>query len=158
MEEPKIQANHSVITPQVSSGQGLSRDQAEGDRQTDGCNNTVLRQVTSSCVNYGSNSAHSLAQIQPTASQRKVAATAKSLQSCPSLCDPIDGSPPGIPVPGILQTRTLEWVAISFSKRKVEPPLKLLMAPLAIILQNVFRGQECVRFHLTSYKATYRMQ
>ena len=44
-----------------------------------------------------------------------VAATAKSLQSCPTLCDPIDGSPPGSPVPGILQARTLEWVAISFS-------------------------------------------
>ena len=42
-------------------------------------------------------------------------ATAKSLQSCPTLCDPIDVSPPGSPVPGILQARTLEWVAISFS-------------------------------------------
>ena len=40
---------------------------------------------------------------------------AKSLQSCPTLCDPIDSSPPGSPVPGILQARTLEWVAISFS-------------------------------------------
>ena len=48
---------------------------------------------------------------------------AKSLQSCPTLCDPIDGSPPGSAVPGILQARTLEWVAISFSnagKRKVK--------------------------------------
>ena len=44
------------------------------------------------------------------------AAAAKSLQSCPTLCDPIDWSPPGSPVPGILQARTLEWVAISFSK------------------------------------------
>ena len=44
-----------------------------------------------------------------------VAAAAKSLQSCLTLCDPIDGSPPGSPVPGILQARTLEWVAISFS-------------------------------------------
>ena len=44
------------------------------------------------------------------------AAAAKSLQSCPTLCNPIDGSPPGSPVPGILQARTLEWVAISFSK------------------------------------------
>ena len=44
-----------------------------------------------------------------------VAAAAKLLQSCPTLCDPIDGSPPGSPVPGILQARTLEWVAISFS-------------------------------------------
>ena len=43
------------------------------------------------------------------------AATAKSLQSCLTLCDPRDGSPPGSPVPGILQARTLEWVAISFS-------------------------------------------
>ena len=43
------------------------------------------------------------------------AATAKSLQSCPTLCDPIDGSPSGSPVPGILQARTLEWVATSFS-------------------------------------------
>ena len=42
-------------------------------------------------------------------------AATKSLQSCPTLCDPIDGSPPGSPVPGILQARTLEWVAIAFS-------------------------------------------
>ena len=43
------------------------------------------------------------------------ATAAKSLQSCPTLCSPIDGSPPSSPVPGILQARTLEWVAISFS-------------------------------------------
>ena len=43
------------------------------------------------------------------------AAAAKSLQSCPTLCNPIDGSPPGSPIPGILQARTLEWVAISLS-------------------------------------------
>ena len=54
------------------------------------------------------------------------AAAAKSLQSCLTLCNPIDGSPPGSPVPGILQARTLEWVAISFSnawkwKVKVKP-------------------------------------
>ena len=51
------------------------------------------------------------------------AAAAKSLQSCPTLCDPVDGSPPGSAIPGILQARTLEWVAISFSnagKRKVK--------------------------------------
>ena len=47
--------------------------------------------------------------------KRPAAAAAKSLQSCPTLCDPIDSSPPGSPVPGILQARTLEWVAISFS-------------------------------------------
>ena len=47
--------------------------------------------------------------------KKAAAAAAKSLQSCPTLCDPIDGSPPGSPIPGILQARTLEWVAISFS-------------------------------------------
>ena len=47
--------------------------------------------------------------------QDLVAAAAKSLQSCPTLCDPVDGSPPGSPILGILQARTLEWVAISFS-------------------------------------------
>ena len=55
--------------------------------------------------------------------QLTAAAAAKSLQSCPTLCDPIDGSPPGSPIPGILQARTLEWVATSFSnawKWKVE--------------------------------------
>ena len=46
---------------------------------------------------------------------RGTAAAAKSLQSCPTLCDPIDGSPPGSAVPGILQARTLEWAAIAFS-------------------------------------------
>ena len=45
----------------------------------------------------------------------KTAAVAKSLQSCPTLCDPIDGSPPGSAILGILQARTMEWVAISFS-------------------------------------------
>ena len=64
------------------------------------------------------------------------AAAAKSLQSCPTLCNPIDGSPPGSPVPGILQARTLEWVAISFSnawkwKVKMKPlsHVRLLMTP-----------------------------
>ena len=50
-----------------------------------------------------------------TPNKAAAAAAAKLLQSCPTLCDPIDGSPPGFPIPGILQTRTLEWVAISFS-------------------------------------------
>ena len=53
--------------------------------------------------------------LWPLLSFPKCTAAAKSLQSCPTLCDPIDGSPPGSTVPGILQTRTLEWVAISFS-------------------------------------------
>ena len=64
------------------------------------------------------------------------AAAAKSLQSCPTLCDPIDGSPPGSPVPGTLQARTLEWVAISFSnawkwkvKVKLLSHVRLLVTP-----------------------------
>ena len=48
------------------------------------------------------------------------AAAAKSIQSCPTLCDPLDCSPPGSPVPGILQARSLEWVAISFSMKGIE--------------------------------------
>ena len=52
---------------------------------------------------------------EETAEIQAVAAAAKSLQSCPTLYDPIDGSPPGSPVPRILQARTLVWVAISFS-------------------------------------------
>ena len=47
--------------------------------------------------------------------KQHASAAAKLLQSCPTLCDPIDGNPPGFPVPGILQARILEWVAISFS-------------------------------------------
>ena len=65
-----------------------------------------------------------------------LAAAAKSLQSCPTLCDPIDGSPPGSPVPGTLQARTLERVAMSFSnawKEKVKvkslSPVRLLATP-----------------------------
>ena len=53
--------------------------------------------------------------ILPKAIYKLSAAAPKSLQSCPTLCDPTDGSPPGSPIPGILQARTLEWVAISFS-------------------------------------------
>ena len=53
-------------------------------------------------------------QARITLRYTNAAAAAKSPQSCPTLCDPIDGSPPGSPVPGILQARTMEWVAISF--------------------------------------------
>ena len=49
------------------------------------------------------------------ATNKAAAAAAKSLQSCPTLCDPIDGRPPGSPVPGIVQARVLEWGAIAFS-------------------------------------------
>ena len=82
------------------------------------------------------------------------AAAAKSLQSCPTLCDPIDGSPPVSPVPGILQARILEWVAISFSGDLPNPGIGLrsLTSPalaggfLAISAtreaQNIHPGEE----------------
>ena len=66
--------------------------------------------------------------MSPWALDSASAAAAKSLQSCPTLCDPIDGSPPGSPVPGILQARTLEWVAISFSMTQHLPLVKSAMA------------------------------
>ena len=53
--------------------------------------------------------------LKTNARNNLIAAAAKSFQSCPTLCDPIDGRPPGSPVPGILQATTLEWAAISFS-------------------------------------------
>ena len=55
------------------------------------------------------------AWLQSMGAQRVKHAAAKSLQSCPTLCDPLDGSPPSSPIPAVLQARTLEWVAISFS-------------------------------------------
>ena len=83
-----------------------------------------------------------------------LAAAAKSLQSCPTLCDPIYGSPPGCPIPGILQARTLEWVAISFSnawkwkvKVKSLSRVRLLATPWTAAHQAPpsmgFSRQEC---------------
>ena len=71
------------------------------------------------------------------------AAAAKSLQSCPTLCDPTDGSPPGSPVPGILQARTLEWVAISFSSDAWKWKVKV-------------KSLSCVRLLATPWTAAYQ--
>ena len=65
------------------------------------------------------------------------AAAAKSLQSCPTLCDPIDGSPPGSPVPGILQARLLEWGAIAFS-------VFLATLPLLSMAQSTYFLSICI--------------
>ena len=86
--------------------------------------------------------------------QQRPAAAAKSLQSCPTLCNPIDGSPPGSPVPGILQARILEWVAIPFSsawkwkvKGKSLSRVRLLATPWTAAYQAPpsmgFSRQEC---------------
>ena len=84
----------------------------------------------------------SLRTSRPCECHSVAAATAKLLQSCPTLCDPIDGSPPGSPVPGILQARTLEWIAISFSnawKWKVKG-----------------RSLSCVQLFATPWTAAYQ--
>ena len=80
------------------------------------------------------------------------AAAGKLLQLCPTLCDPIDGSPPGSPIPGILQARTLEWVAVSFSngwkwkvKVKTLGHVRLLAtpwtAPTGPSIQGIFQAR-----------------
>jgi len=82
------------------------------------------------------------------------AAAAKVLQSCPTLCDPIDGSPPGSPVPGILQARTLEWVAISFSnawKWKVKVKSLSLVGLLATPQTAAFQAPPSMGFSRQEY-------
>ena len=77
------------------------------------------------------------------------AAAAKSLQSCPTLCDPVDGSPPGSPVPGILQARTLEWGAISFSnagKWKVKVKSLSCVRPLATPWTTAYQAPPSMGF------------
>ena len=78
--------------------------------------------------------------------KKNAAAAAKSLQSCPTLCDPIDGSPPGSPVPGILQARTLEWAAISFSDTCITESLcctaKTMKTLLITILQYKIKSKK----------------
>ena len=82
------------------------------------------------------------------------AAAAKSLQSCPTLCDPIDGSPSGSPVPGILQARTLEWVAISFSsawKWKVKVKSLSRVRPSATPWTAAFQAPPSMGFSSQEY-------
>ena len=82
------------------------------------------------------------------------AAAAKSLQSCPTLCDLIDSSPPGSPVPGILQARTLEWIAISFSsawKRKVKVKSLSRVRPLATPWTAVYQAPPPMGFSRQEY-------
>ena len=82
------------------------------------------------------------------------AAAAKSLQSCPTLCDPIDGSPPGSAVPGILQARSLEWVAISFSnawKWKVKVKSLSRVRPSATPWTAAFQAPPSMGFSRQEY-------
>ena len=80
--------------------------------------------------------------------------TTKSLQSCPTLCDPIDGSPPGSPVPGILQARTLDWVAISLSnawKWKVKVKLLSCVRPSGTPWTTAFHAPPSMGFSRQGY-------
>ena len=82
------------------------------------------------------------------------AAAAKSLQSYPTLCDPIDGSPPGSPIPGILQARTLEWVAISFSnawKWKVKVKSLSCVRPSATPWTAAYQASPSIGFSRQEY-------
>ena len=85
---------------------------------------------------------------------KAAAAAAKSLQSCPTLCDPIDGSPPGSPIPGILQARTLEWVAISFSnawKSKVKVSSLSRIRPSATPWTAAYQASPSIGFSRQEY-------
>ena len=84
------------------------------------CEDVIPELWQPSCNGEGSRAKAGLSLVKiPVSSEAAlgppISAAAKSLQSCPTLCDPIDGIPPGSPIAGILQARTLEWVAISFS-------------------------------------------
>ena len=89
-------------------------------------------------------------------SSQVAAAAAKSLQSCPTLCDPIDGSPPGFPIPGILQAWTLDWVAISFSnawKWKVKVKLLSRVRPSATPWTAAFQAPPSKGFSRQEYRS-----
>ena len=90
----------------------------------------------------------------PKSYDKPAAAAAKSLQSCPTLCDPIDSSPPGSPVPGILQARTLEWVVISFSnawKWKVKGKSLSCVRPSATLWTAAYQAPPSMGFSRQEY-------
>ena len=87
-----------------------SLPKAQGSEEEDGETPKASGSALSPATAQGFQEEESIGEVWT-----QVAAAAKSLQSCPTLCDPIDGSPPGSPILGILQARTLKWVAISFS-------------------------------------------
>ena len=101
---------------------------------------------------------------------RSSAAAAKLLQSCLTLCDPIDSSPPGSPIPGILQARTLEWVAIAFSREALTAAItrpgadcgsdhKLLITKFRLKLKKVGKTTKPFRYDLQqrSYDCTVEL-
>ena len=99
-------------------------------------------------------SSQSVVPLSSESSEFSAAAAAKLLQSCPTLCDPVGGSPPGSPVPGILQARTLEWVSISFSnawKWKVKVKLLSRVRLLATPWTAAYQAPPSVGFSRQEY-------
>ena len=98
---------------------------------------------------------HAVEQLSPCATTIELcsAAAARSLQSCPTLCDPIDGSPPGSAIPGILQARTLEWVelAIDQKKKKKEYNSPRRINSINIVLFNDYQRNANYRNAKTSF-------
>ena len=102
----------------------------------------------------GNTRRHPRSRVEESMLWKWLFAFAKSLQSCPTLCDPIDGSPPGSPAPGILQGRTLEWVAISFSnawKWKVKLKSLSRVQPSATPWTTAFQGPPSMGFSRQEY-------
>ena len=85
------------------------------------------------------------------------AAAAKLLQSCPNLCDPIDSNPPGFPVPGILQARALEWVAISFSILYNDLYGKRILKRVDICVKVKVKSLSCVQLFVTPWTVATRL-
>jgi len=94
--------------------ESINKDPEELKNKHTETNNTIT-EIKNTLEGINSRISEAEEQIKWAGRAAAAAAAAKSLQSCPTLCDPIDSSPPGSSVPGILQARILEWVAISFS-------------------------------------------
>ena len=103
------------MAPALSTAKGVGNHLSNSSCLTPGQTPTVAPYKEPACPPWASKWAMNLLLVPTSPTPYFSAATAKSLQSCPTLCDSIDGSPPGSPIPGILQARTLEWAAISFS-------------------------------------------
>ena len=103
-------------TPKPSAADANSKPFSSNSRVSSAMQSYgILGVFTTLCVNFSPVKWGWQSYLPYRLAAAAAAAATKSLQSCPTLCDPRDGSPPGSPIPGILQARTLEWVAISFS-------------------------------------------
>ena len=135
---PQLLSPHAATTV-CAPQQKIPRDATTKTRCNQGNNCFLKRKISSGCgrgcgLEWGKRGGGEIRKAATT--------TTKSLQSCPTLCDPVDGSPPGSPVPGILQARILEWVVISFSsawkwkvKVKSLSRVQLLATPWTVAFQ-----------------------